>query len=151
MTWIQLRSRRDPGVWLPFLLVTLAMAALAVWGHVWLSGWLEGFEATAESDPERAIAEAVRFIRLCEVALLASSLLFCGFLARFFQLALRQARLPPSGWWSLAARRVLGGPEARRMARLGLWLTLLLGALAAATVVMIEALLQSLLAARPTP
>jgi len=146
VTWIQLRSRRDPAVWGPLLLTLLAMAAIVLWVQTELDGRLEALEATADSDPEGATSQAVRLVRWCEVALCTSTLLFTAFLARFFQLAGREGRLPPSGWWSLGAWRVLVGPEARRLSRLGLSLTLLLPALTAATIFVTETLLRSLLA-----
>jgi hypothetical protein len=146
VTRIQLRSRRDPAVWLPILIVTLVMVALAAWAQSWMSGWMGAVEATADSDPERAIVEATRLIRLCEAALLASSVAFAVFLARFFQLGLREARLPPSGWWSLGAWQAVVGDQAQRMSRLGLGLTLLLLIATAAMVLAIEVLLRAILA-----
>jgi hypothetical protein len=145
VTWIHLRSRRDPAVWLPALLVILLLTAIAAWAHVWMSAWLEAVNETASSDPERAVAEAVQMIRLCEVALCAASVLFGTFLYRFFQLGLREGRLPPSGWWSLGAWRAAVGARALRMSRLGLALALLLPISTAVTVLLIECLLRALL------
>ena len=145
MTWIRLRSRRDPAVWLPVCLVLLVLIPLAAWIQVWMSAWVEALNDTASSEPERAVAEAVQMIRLCEVALCVSSVLFAVFLFRFFQLGLRESRLPPSGWWSYGAWRAMVGPKASRMSRFGIAFTLLLPVSAAATVVVIEYLLLALL------
>ena len=125
------------------------MAALATCAQLWLSAWLEAINHTARSDPERAVAEAVRLIRLCEVALCVSSGVFALFLARFFQLGLREARLPPSGWWSLGAWRAVVGPSAQRMSRIGLTSSLFLLALSVGAVLVIESLLRALLSGRP--
>lgn len=149
MTWIRLRSRRDPAVWLPLLIALLALTALALWAQAWVSASLAAIDEAMSSDPERAVADAVRIIRLCEVALVASSVLLAAFLYRFFRLGLREGRLPPSGWWSLGAWRAAVGDRARRMSRLGLAFTLFLPVSSAATVLVIEHILRTLLDGKP--
>jgi len=145
MPWSVLRSRRDPAVWVPVLLVVCALGAAVAWAQVWMSTWLERLHEMAASDPERAVDEAVRIIRVCEVALCASSAVFAAFGYRFFQLAVRESRIPPSGWWSLGAWRVMVGPEARRRSRLGRFLPFLLAGSTLAIVVVIECLLRAIL------
>jgi hypothetical protein len=130
------------------LLVALVLVAGVAWAQVWFSTWLENLNATAASDPERAVHEAAQIIRLCEVALSASSVVFAAFFYRFFQLGLRESRIPPSGWWSFGAWRARVGPEARRMSQLGLFLPPLLVASAFVTVVVVECLLRRLLDGR---
>jgi len=149
VTWVHLRSRRDPAVWVPVLLLFLALVALAPWIQEWMSAWRGALDDTASTDPERAVAEAVQIIRLCEIALIASSALFGAFLYRFFQLGLRESRVPPSGWWSLGAWRVVVGPSARRMSRIGLFLSVLLPVSTVAIVLVIEHLLRTLLDGKP--
>lgn len=150
MTWIRLRSPWDPVVWLPLVLVPLVLAALVAWAQASVAGWQEALNDSMSSDPERAVAEATRMIRLCEAALCASSLLSAAFLYRFFTLGLREGRLPPSGWWSIGAWRMIIGPKARRMSRMGLAFTLLLPVTAVVTVLVVEYLLWALLAGGPT-
>jgi hypothetical protein len=124
------------------------LVAGVAWAQAWFSTWLEKLNATATSDPEQAVHEAVRMIRVCEFALCTSSLAFAAFFYRFFQLGLRESRIPPSGWWSLGAWRARVGPEARRMSQLGRFLPPLLVVSALMAVVLIECLLHSLLNGR---
>jgi len=145
MAWIRLRSRRDPAVWAPILLVVLLACALAAWGQLWMTPWLEAFESRSKADPEGTVSEAVRVIRLCEIALFATSAFLGAFLFRFFQLGLRESRIPPEGWWSLGAWRAMVGPHAARMGRIGLLLSPLLPRSAIAIVWILERLLHSLL------
>ena len=146
MSWTQIRSRRDPAVWLPILVVVLVCGALALWAQLEISALLRELEASGRSDPERAVAEATRLIRLCELALGVSSLALSAFLVAFFRRALREERLPPSGWWSLGAWRMLTGPEVRQRSRVGLALALAIPLLTAATIAIIEVLLRMALA-----
>lgn len=146
MDWIELRSRRDPAVWLPPLLVTVVLGVFAVWAFGELDTWRDGLRESAARDPDLAAARAVDAIRACEVALLAVSLAFGAFLRRFFALGLREARLPPSGWWSFGAWRARVGPAAQRVCRQGLWLAWLLPGSAVLLIVVLELLLRSLAA-----
>ncbi len=149
MTWVQLRSRRDPAVWVPLLVVLLIACGLAFAGQQWLDEWQRAFDARAEQDPESAIAEAVQLLRLCEVSLLVVSAGMGAFLFRFFQLGLREARIPPSGWWSLGAWRARVGPPAEWISRIGLFAALALPVSAIAIVWLLERLVRSLLQGQP--
>ncbi|UCE02034.1 MAG: hypothetical protein JSW67_12335 [Candidatus Latescibacterota bacterium] len=144
VTWTPLRSRRDPAFWAPFLVLLLVLAPLTVWGHAWVSAWLDRLRETAVSNPEAARAEAVRGLRLWGAALCAVSIAFSAYLLRYSQLGLRQGRLPPSGWWSLGAYQVAVGPSARRMSRFVRVLALFLLAAALAFLLALEFLLRVL-------
>lgn len=126
MEFETIRSRRDPACWLPLVVVLAALIPLAVWARAWMEGYRERLEALAREDVAAAALLAERM--LWEVGWIA-----CGFtlvagvvLIRYFQLALREGRLPPSGLWSLGAYRALVGRSARRRARLGLGISVML-------------------------
>ena len=87
---------------------------------------LERLELLAQSDPRAALAEAVVWLRRATLAFCALLVLFCLFLYRSCQLARREGRLPPSGWWSYGALHAITGERARRLARFGQWLAGLL-------------------------
>jgi hypothetical protein len=122
---------------------------MAFWVHVWMSGWLDSLRAIASSDPEAARAEALRALRLLEWASFAVLSLLSAFLFRYFQLGLREGRLPPSGWWSLGAYRLAVGRTARRMSKFGLVLSAVLLTAAIGFVLAIEHLLQVILVENP--
>jgi len=149
MTWIEIRSPRERAVWLPIVVVVGALAVSTVWGFGEFSAWRRAIEDTAARDRDLGVAHAVAIIRACEISLCAVSLVFAAFLRRFFQLGLREERLPPSGWWSLGAWRAQVGESARRACRRGLWLVWLLPVSAILTVGVFELLLRSLLAHAP--
>lgn len=143
MSWVQLRSRRDPAFWAPLLLAVLVLLPMAVWVNVWLSGWLSHLRAIASSDPEAARAEALHAIRTLGWTLCAVSSVFSAYLLRYFQLGLREGRLPPPGWWDLGAHRVAVGPTALRLCRLGLSLSVFLLTAAIGFALAVEYLLRA--------
>jgi hypothetical protein len=149
VSWTRIRSRGHPAVWLPVVVVVGAMAALGAGAQTWVSARVRAISDTAATDRELAVAQALELIRLCETALLASSVVFAACLYAFFRRGLREGRLPPSGWWSLGAWRVASGPDVRRMGRLGLALTAFLPASAVAIILVLEFLLHPVLAAAP--
>jgi hypothetical protein len=124
-----IRSWRDPGFWIPVACAVLVIAALAALCDLETRHYLAGLQAQAAANPQEAASAAEhgllwigRFVS--GFALAASTLL-----ARCFQLALREQRLPPSGWWSLGALRAVVGPDARTLSAFGLFVsTLLAGA-----------------------
>ena len=120
MDSVVLRSRRDPAFWVPLLMSVVALAALTLGAHAYLSDWIQGLRELASSDPEAAQTEAVRVLRLGTWSFCALMAGFCAYLIRYFQLGRREGRLPPSGWWSLGALRAIVGSRAHRMSRLGL-------------------------------
>jgi hypothetical protein len=150
VTWIQLRSRRDPAFWAPLLLAVLVLVPLAFWSRLWVSDWLDGLREIASFDREAARDEALRTLRLLEWAFCAVSSVFSAFLFRYFQLGLRESRLPPSGWWSLGAYRVAVGPTALRMSKFGLVLSLVLLTGTIGFVLAVEYLLRVILAGKLT-
>lgn len=123
------------------------LVPLASWAHLWVSGCLDSLRETASSDPEVARSEALRVLRLLELAFGAMSSVFGAFLFRYFQLGLREGRLPPSGWWSLGAYRVAVGPTALRMSRFGLALSVFLLSATIGFVLAVEYLRRAILAA----
>ncbi len=149
MTWVQLRSRRDPAFWAPLLLAILLLVPSAFWAHLWVSGWLDSLRETASSDPEVARSEALRVLRLLEFAFGAVSSVLSAFLFRYFQLGLRESRLPPSGWWSFGAYRVAVGPTALRMSKFGLVLSVVLLSATIGFVLAVEYLRRVILAGNP--
>jgi hypothetical protein len=126
VTWIQLRSRRDPAVWAPLLLSVVLLVPLVLGTQLWLSDWMERIRALASSDPAAAQAEALRALRLASWSFCAALAGLSAYLFRYFQLGRREGRLPPSGWWSFGAWRAAVGPTARRMSRIGLALSVVL-------------------------
>lgn len=120
MRWIRIRSRRDPAFWAPLLVVILAAGVAALGLQHWTAGWTRHLEDLRQADP-RAAAEAARdVLHGLAWAICAGSLLVAGLLFRFFQLSVREERLPPSGWWSLGAFRAMAGTGARRAGRVGM-------------------------------
>ena len=148
MTWIKLRSRRDPAFWAPLLLAVLVLVPLAAWSHLWFSDWIDALRETASFDRETARAEALRTLRLLEWVFCAVSSVFSAFLFRYFQLGLREGRLPPSGWWSFGALRVAVGPTALRMSKFGLVISVVLLTATIGFVLAVECLLRVLLAGK---
>lgn len=144
MTWVQIRSRRDPAFWVPVLASFLvgflvALAAYASW-----SEWHDHLRELVTADPEAAAAEAVHMLRCVSWSLCIVLAGFSVFLLRYFQLGHRESRLPPSGWWSLGAYRVAVGPSARWMSRIGLVLSVLLFGAAIGLPLAVEHLLRVL-------
>lgn len=126
MNRIRLRSARDPGFWVPLLLSVLLFVPLAIGAHLWVSGFLERLQQDAAADPAAAIDAAVSTIRRSVWLLCTLLAVFCAYLFRYSQLARREGRLPPAGWWSYGALHAIIGARARRMGRFGQWLAGLL-------------------------
>ena len=148
MAWVTLRSRRAPAFWAPLAVVLLVALLLGLFAHSWATNHIRHLQALAESEPQAARVAAEHTLRgLSEFAgvfcVLASS-----FLARYFQLGLRQGRLPPGGWWSLGAHRAATGTTARQLSRAGLGLSALLALLGIITFFLVNHLVESLFAAR---
>lgn len=119
MPWVEIRSRRDPAVWLPLLAVLAVLVPLAIATHVWLDARAEELVRAAEQDPARAIREALVFARTLGWVLAAASAAIGATLLHYCQRGLREGRLPPAGWWSLGAFRIAVGDTALRNARVG--------------------------------
>jgi hypothetical protein len=137
MTRLKLRSPRDPEFWLPAGISLVAVVAAGYFAHARVSELLAELELLAATDPGAAIEQAVYWLRGATLAFCALLAVFCLLLFRSCQLARREGRMPPSGWWSYGALYAKTGEAARRMARLGQWLAglLLLASLGLAIVV----------------
>jgi hypothetical protein len=126
MKSVKLRSRRDPAFWLPIALCVAVLVPLIVGAHFWMTNWLKDLQVLAASDPEAARDEAIRFLRISTWSLCAVMLCFCAYFIRYCQLGRREGRLPPSGWWSLGAFRVIVGRRARRLSEFGFMISAVL-------------------------
>lgn len=124
--------RADPRLRRRALAGIAAVVVLAALGFVALSRYVGGLELLAATDP----AAAVR--RLVRLATLVTALLGAGAAAAglyFFDLsrrALAAGCFPPPGTWLVSDTPVLRGAAARRKARLGAILALLLVAIGVA-------------------
>jgi hypothetical protein len=141
MEWQTIRSARDPRFWLPLASALLLAPLLGLAAQLWTRAYLHELYALRASNPPAAVAAAEQGLRalgqiVCGFSLLSSALLF-----RYFQLGSRQHRLPPSGWWSLGARRIAVGPGARRLCRLGVGLSFLLAAAGVGLLIAVHQLL----------
>ena len=119
-----IRSWRDPAFWLPLACALPLIVALGLAAHGWVPRYIHDLESLRDTQPEVAAAAAERALRLLGRGICGFSLATALLLSRYFQLALREERLPPSGWWSLGARRIVVGSGARSLARFGLGLAL---------------------------
>jgi len=128
MEWQTIRSWREPGFWLPMACAVLLVSAIALGGNFWAQHSIEALRQMATTDPAAATAAAQRGLRLLGWVVCGFSLACAMLLGRYFQLGLRELRLPPSGWWSLGAHRVAVGPGAGTLSRFGLGLSALLAA-----------------------
>lgn len=144
VTWVHIRSRRDPAFWLPIVAILAVLVPIAIWTHFWLESRTDELVERAASDPERALAEALDFARAVGWVLSAVTAAMGLALLHYFQLGLRHGRLPPDGWWSLGAFRVAVGDTALRMARGGRVVAMLLIAAAFGLLLSIEHLLDVL-------
>src|SRR5262245_4521884 len=126
MEWQTIRSWRDPGFWLPLASALLLVLALALGSDLWVRHYIQRLQSLHASDPHAAAAAAERGLRLLGRVVCGFSLVSAALLARYFQLGLREQRLPPSGWWSLGARRAAVGASARSLSVVGLGLSVLL-------------------------
>ena len=148
MPCVILRARRAPAFWVPFAVVFPAALALGVLAQLWATDHIRHLQALAQSDPQAARAAAEHTLRGMGAFVGCFSLLVSTLLARYFQLGLRQGRLPPRGWWSLGAHRAATGTMARRLGRAGLGLSVLLALLGITTFLLVNRLIESLLATR---
>lgn len=145
MPWIQLRSRRDPAVWLPPVLVVVVLVPLAFLIYARMSDWSARVTELADTDPEAAWDQTVQGLRLGSWVMIAVIVGFGAYLFRYFQLGRREARLPPSGrWWSFGAYRALVGPDAQRRSQFGIVIASLLLAVAIGLLVLVELLIRML-------
>ena len=126
MEWQTIRSWRDPGFWVPVSCAVLSIAGIATLCDLWTRYYLDALHAQAAANPRAAAAAAERGLVSIGAAVCGFSLAASLLLARCFQLALRERRLPPSGWWSLGTLRVAVGPRVPALCRLGLALSALL-------------------------
>jgi len=143
MEWQTIRSWRDPGFWLPVASAGCLVLALGVAAEFWTHSYLQQLQSLSASDPAAAAAAAERGLRLLGEAVFGFTLVSGALIFRYFQLGFRQHRLPPSGWWSLGVRRATVGPGARRLARLGLVVSLLLPVAGVGCLVAIRYLLEA--------
>lgn len=128
MEWQTIRSWRDPGFWLPVASTVCLVFGFGVAAQFWTHSYLQKLQSLGVSDPAAGAAAAERGLRLVGQAVFGFTLVTGAVFFRYFQLGVRQQQLPPSGWWSLGARRVAVGSGARWLARLGLVVSLLLPA-----------------------
>ena len=142
MEWQTIRSWQDRGFWLPLAGALLLVAMIGLSAQWWAHRYLQGLESLRASSPEAAAAAAERGLRLLGQTVCGFSLASAALLFRYFQLGLREQRLPPSGWWSLGARRMAVGPGARGLCRLGLGLSLLLALAGVGTLLAVRQLLE---------
>jgi|SRR5262245_20893239 len=144
MEWQTIRSWRDRGFWLPLTCAHLLVLSLALGGDLWTRRYLQELQVLRASNPDAAAVAAERGLRLLGQAVCAFSLATAGLLARYFQLGHREQRLPPSGWWSLGARRIVVGPSARSLSLWGLSLSILLAAAGVGCLLAMRRLLEAL-------
>ena len=126
MEWQTIRSSRDRAFWLPVAGAALLIIALGAGVQLGSHRFLHELQALQASDPALAATGAERGLRLFGWGVCAFALVSAAFLARYFELGFQEERLPPSGWWSLGARRAMVGPGVRSLSRLGLGLSVLL-------------------------
>ena len=150
MAWVSIRSRRDPAFWGPLALALLVAPLLGLGAHLWVTGHIRDLQVLADSEPRAARAAAEHTLRGLSWLVGGFCLVSSALLGRYFQLSLRQGRLPPHGWWSLGAHRAATGTTARRLASLGLGLAAVVGLLGIVTVFLVEHLIEALLAVRLT-
>jgi hypothetical protein len=144
MEWQTIRSWRDRGFWLPLACAVLLVLSLALGGDLWVRRYIQELQVLRVSNPEAAAVAAERGLRLLGQAVGGFALGCSVLLARYFQLGFREQRLPPSGWWSLGARRAAVGPRARSLSLFGLGLSVLLAAAGVGCVVATRHLLEIL-------
>jgi hypothetical protein len=144
VTWVHIRSRRDPAFWLPIVAILVVLVPVTIWTHFWLEARTDALVERAASDPERGFAEALDFARAVGWVFAALTTGLGLALLHYFQLGLRHGRLPPDGWWSLGAFRVAVGDTALRMARGGRVVAVLLIAAAFGLLLSIEHLLDAM-------
>src|SRR5262249_41328250 len=131
-------------VWLPRAVALLLALALGMGGELWVRHTLHELRVLRASDPQAAAAAAERGLLFLGQGVCGFSLACAALFARCFQLGLRERRLPPSGWWSLGARRVPVGSGAGALSRCGLGLSALLAAAGVGCLVAVRHLLELL-------
>ena len=149
MAWVSIRSRRAPAFWAPLVVALLVVLLLGLCAQLWVTDHIRHLQAFAKSEPKEAGAVAELTLRGLGWFTGGFCLLSSALLVRYFQLGLRQGRVPPHGWWSLGAHRAATGTTAQRVGRVGLWLAILLGLLGIASMFLVNHLIESFLAARP--
>jgi len=148
MAWVTLRARRDPAFWAPIVGALIAALVFGLVAQLWTADYIRELQVLAKSDPDGARVAAERTLRGLGWFLGGFCLLIAAVFARYFQLGVRQGRLPPGGWWSLGAHRAATGTTAQRIGRVGLWLSVFLAILGIAGSLLVIHLIESLLAAR---
>jgi hypothetical protein len=121
---------------------------LGVCVQLWVAEHIAALEALAKSEPFMARVVAEDGLRRLSRFLAGFCVFSSALLARYFQLGLRQGRVPPHGWWSLGSHRAATGTTARRLGRVGLCLAALLSLLGVAAMLLMEHLIESLLHAQ---
>ena len=144
MEWQTIRSWRDRGFWLPLVCALVLILSLALGGDLWVRRYIQELQFLRAADPEAAAVAAERGLRLLGQAVAGFSLACSALFARYFQLGLREQRLPPSGWWSLGTRRAAVGPRVRTLSFFGLGLSALLAAAGVGCLVAVRHLLEVL-------
>ena len=151
MKRIKLRSPRDPQFWLPLLASLAFILLLGYFALAWVAQLVERLEQLAQADPRAALEEAVYWLRRTTWAFCALLAAFGLYFFRFCQLGRREARLPPSGWWSYGALHASVGERARRMALFGQWISVVLLAASPALALGVEYFAGLLLAGEFAP
>jgi hypothetical protein len=118
--WAVLRPRRDPAYWVPLAAALLAVLAVGLAADHFTTRYVEEIDALSALDPSAAEAAAADALRRVGALVCGVALAIAALFARFFWLGLREARVPPSGLWSLGAHRVAVGESARWISRVGL-------------------------------
>jgi hypothetical protein len=126
MQWQTIRSSRDRAFWLPIAGAALLIVALGAGVQLGAHRLIGDLQSLQASDPALAAAGAERGLRLFGWGVCTFTLVSAALLARYFELGFQEQRLPPSGWWSLGARRAMVGPGVRSLSRWGLGLSVLL-------------------------
>lgn len=144
MKWETIRSARDPGFWAPVIGVIVAVPAFGAAAHFWTQSYLGELRSLRASNPPAAAAAAERGLRLLGQIVCGFSLIVSVLFFRYFQIGLRERRLPPSGYWSLGARRAAVGPGVDRLCRVGLGLSLLLATAGIGSLLAMRSLLATL-------
>ena len=139
-----IRSWRDRGFWLPIACAALLVFVLTWSGDLWTRRYLQGLQELRTSDPASATAAADLGLRVLAWTVCGFALGCAALLARYFQLGLREQRLPPAGWWSLGARKAAVGPGTRALCRFGLGLALVIATAGIGCLVAMGNLLEAL-------
>ena len=123
---VQIRSMRDPGFWVPIALVMTVVVPVGIVGIWWAEKYGEYLRSLAQTDVAAAVASAMSALGVIGWLVCIVTVGMGGLMFRYFQLASREQRLPPSGMWSLGATHVTTGPRVRWVAGVGLGLSAVL-------------------------